>query len=101
MEPAEVSRVLTARLTGAQLETLWSDLRHGATGLRVLAQPRAGTRSRAVGLDDARAAVEAGERVQIRYRVDGRAWSDTLFPEDDSVRLVRCPLPEEGEADAR
>jgi hypothetical protein len=46
-----------------------------------------------VSFAEARSALEGGIAVQLRYQHDGVAWSDTLAPESDGIRLLRCRLP--------
>lgn len=50
----------------------------------------------ACALDAARRALTSGAAVQLRYRIDGAEWLDTLTSSPGGgARLVRCP-PHEG-----
>ena len=41
----------------------------------------------------ARDSLDQGAAVQLRYEVDGVVWSDTLQPQPNGVRVIRCRLP--------
>lgn len=83
-----------AELDDATVAQLFSDVAQFAGILAVI--PRAATRTLApppaMGLDEARAALLAGtiRGVQLRYRYDGREWTDTLLSAGPGrTRLVR------------
>lgn len=51
----------------------------------------------ATSLDAARRALAAGSAIQLRYRIDGAEWFDTLAPSrGGGVRLIRCAPFERG-----
>lgn len=96
MDAAPSQEVLTGRLDAARLDELWSDLERDARDLRVVVRDSPGRPARAVAptVASARTALRDGFAVVLRYAAAGRQWSDTLIPDGDGVRLVRCaPSP--------
>ena len=92
MEPVRPAEVLTGRLDAARLDELWSDLERDAEDVRIAVRDAPGRMSHdaPITLAAARDALAHGRSVALRYVVDGRAWSDTLLPDGDGARLVRC-----------
>jgi hypothetical protein len=92
--PLALPPLQQAPLDAATVDQLFADL---ATCTQVLAViPRHAARTMivepSISLADAHAALRAGtlRGVQIRYRYDGREWTDTLLPTPDGgARLVR------------
>ena len=90
-----------ATWTGEQVETLFSDLDEHAEIERVQVRSAgsAGGRpeDRACTLEEARSMLRNREAraIQIYYRFDGAFWCDTLFPANDSIRIVRTTVPDD------
>lgn len=89
--------VYDAVLDAEELDRLFADLSACVEILAVTVKQR----SRALAgdepmdLDRARRLLAAGTvvGVQVRYRLDGAVWCDTLLRRPDGVRLVRVQVP--------
>lgn len=83
-------------LDEATLDALFLDVGALAELVAVVVRPREGlARSVGASLEAAREALRSGEAagVQLRYRLQGSEWWDTLMRVEGGVRLVRIEHP--------
>ena len=87
-----MTSVYSAHLTRERAEELFRDLRVHAREVDVQVKGGAAEYASAApdDLDAARAALDGGACIQIRYTADGTRWCDTLRPQDAGVLLVRA-----------
>jgi hypothetical protein len=86
-----------ATLDDPMLDQLFTDLESAAEGLsvQVKGDPREYASTDPLTLDAARHRLRAGDvrGVQVRYRYDGREWTDTVLRVPGGYRLVRMEAP--------
>ena len=99
-EPEPQAEVLEAFWSREQAAQFFADLEQHAEVHRV--QVRA-SNSSAASQDGESTLVEANQllrdnlaqAIQVYYKFEGKAWCDTLFPSEDSIRVVRTILPDD------
>jgi hypothetical protein len=94
----DIPEMLDTKLAWPVVDELFTKLAERAEleGVLVKEGPEAYSRGAGRDLAAALAALRAGAAgVQLRYRLEGKAWCDTLLPAGAEVRLVRieCTTP--------
>ncbi len=90
--------VLEATWDRARIATLFDELRQHAEihRIQVRTLPASGSpHDTTATLDEAGRLLQEDRAVavQIYYRFDDQCWCDSLFPDGDSIRVVRTALP--------
>lgn len=94
MNPCDpMPELLEAYWPNERITELFSELRQAAQIDQILVKGQAvsGTPPAKPGLDEVESLCRDRSiaMAQIRYRVDGQAWCDTLFPGPEMTRIVR------------
>ncbi|MCA9134013.1 MAG: hypothetical protein KDA45_12690 [Planctomycetales bacterium] len=96
---ADLPELLQAHWQSEQVLALFADLSAAAEVEHVQIRSRGPQ-----GIDDcqgtlaeAQSHFQAGtaQAIQIRYRYAGETWCDTLMPQADGVKIIRCHPPEQ------